>query len=226
MIKILPIEECPAWLQYPSLYLNLIKQGQEQFLHWCFIENTKIVVINKDLQKKYARNLFIFAVKDNCDDIACWEKNQGDRIFIIDDSIPRGFEQIRIFDDFDSWYQWALQDIDPLYQIRINKDGRQDNKTETEEQVIYKFSINVPIIQEGEIYGFEARDGIIKLKKKTSFELQDYCDDFEVLEEIQLPANTKYPDNNKIYLQVLNAILSASKNDGCFVDHAEHKEYA
>ena len=110
IINILPIGSCPNWVNYPDGYTKLVTNGREEFLPWYLTdgEDTKWRLIG--LKKRYpTRDIFPFARRDYTDDIACWEKGQGEKVFIIHDFASSGFEQREIFNNFDAWYQWALQ---------------------------------------------------------------------------------------------------------------------
>jgi hypothetical protein len=65
--------------------------------------------LDQIFKKTYKRDLFPFARKDGTDDFACWEQWQLDKINIIHTFASRGWEQRQIFNNFDEWYEWALQ---------------------------------------------------------------------------------------------------------------------
>ena len=110
MIEILPIIKCPVWLKYPQKYLDLVANEKEEFLPWYLTDVEDFFWRIDGLKKRYPlRNLFPFARKDCSDDVACWEKDQGEKIMIIHDYASSGWEQREIFDNFEEWYEWALR---------------------------------------------------------------------------------------------------------------------
>lgn len=113
MINIVPINSCPEWVKYPDNYMKLIINGCDKFLPWYLTdeEDTKWRLIG--FKKRYRkRDLFPFARKDGSDDVACWEKGEGNKVFIIHDFASSGWEQREIFNNFDEWYEWALQHLE------------------------------------------------------------------------------------------------------------------
>lgn len=110
MINMLPIESCPNWVKYPDDYLELVINGKDEFLPWYLTDDEDTKWRLKGFKKRYPRReLFPFARKDYSDDVACWEKGQGNKVFIIHDFASPGWEQREIFNSFDEWYEWALQ---------------------------------------------------------------------------------------------------------------------
>lgn len=93
MIEIIPIEKCPTWLSYPQQYLDLVKNKQDEFLPWYLVEMRHIILRREHLIELYKRDLFPFARKDCSDDVACWEKDQGEKVPIIHDYASSGWEQ-------------------------------------------------------------------------------------------------------------------------------------
>lgn len=110
MINILSIDLCPGWVKYPNYYKELISNGCDEFLPWYLTDDLDTQWRLEGVKKRYPkRDIFPFARKDCSDDVACWEKGEGDKVFIIHDFASPGWEQREIFDNFDEWYKWALQ---------------------------------------------------------------------------------------------------------------------
>lgn len=112
MIEITPIYLCPEWVIYPKLYIELSNGNITDFLPWYLMRHEQIFIRVAHLKKLYKRELYPFARRDYTDDVACWEKGQGEKVFIIHDFASSGFEQREIFNNFDEWYQWALQQVE------------------------------------------------------------------------------------------------------------------
>lgn len=56
------------------------------------------------------RQLFPFAFRQDCDDVACWAKDCGEKVFIVHDFASPGWEDDRQFDDVWSWFRAAVDD--------------------------------------------------------------------------------------------------------------------
>ena len=112
MSKILDPSECPDWVQYPKLFLELFETEQYVFLPWYLLDETKTIIIRYEGLKNHypRRKLFPFARRDDNDDIACWEKDKPGVVQIIHDFASPGWEQRQTFDSFEEWYQFALSE--------------------------------------------------------------------------------------------------------------------
>ena len=108
MIKLFNKEIDISWVIFPDKYMEL-KNNKYDFLPWYLVDDEDIKFWTKYLFDTYKRNLFPIARRDASDDFACWEKGQGNKIQIIHTFTDAGWEQREIFDDFEQWYQWALQ---------------------------------------------------------------------------------------------------------------------
>lgn len=109
-MEILSNVDLPSWVNLPQKYLELIKNGQDEFLPWYITDRQDTMWRYKGIKERYKnRRLFPFARCDYTDDIACWEEFAGEKVFIIHDYASPGWEQRQIFNNFDEWYMWALK---------------------------------------------------------------------------------------------------------------------
>jgi hypothetical protein len=66
----------------------------------------------KGLKERYpARELFPFAMRTDCDDVACWERGNLERVVIIHDFADPGWEQEAVFDTYWDWFRSAINDF-------------------------------------------------------------------------------------------------------------------
>jgi hypothetical protein len=64
------------------------------------------------LQERYSdRDLVPFALKLDCDDVACWERGQMPKVLIIHDFASPGWELRREFQTFWDWFRFAINDF-------------------------------------------------------------------------------------------------------------------
>src|SRR3990167_7173101 len=93
MINILEGYEKPNWLTYPKEYIDLVNNGEDEFLPWYLMDKKQILIRYKGLQNRYpSRNLFPFARDDSGDDVACWEKEKPGKVILIHDFASPGYE--------------------------------------------------------------------------------------------------------------------------------------
>jgi hypothetical protein len=121
MIKILEEIKCPKWIKYPKKYINLVQEEKHIFLPWYLTDQEDTFWRLEGIRKRYPeRNLFPFSRRDCSDDIACWEKEMGEKVIVMHDFADPGWERRRVFKDFDAWYEWALTQE---YEADSNIDG-------------------------------------------------------------------------------------------------------
>ena len=69
------------------------------------------VVANSASKMRYsARILVVFAVRQDRDDVACWDLDEGG-VAIVHDFASRGWEQRNRFDSFHAWLCQAVEDL-------------------------------------------------------------------------------------------------------------------
>lgn len=63
------------------------------------------------MAKRYpGRVLFPFAYRQDCDDVACWEKGHGERVFIVHDFASPGWEQSEVYEHVWAWFRMAAEE--------------------------------------------------------------------------------------------------------------------
>ncbi|MBA4851263.1 hypothetical protein [Emticicia sp. BO119] len=93
----------PDWVNYPAELNELINSGQTDLTPWRLLDKELSVSISASLKKRYNRQLFPFAMRKNNDDVACFEKNCGDKVKIIHDFSSKGWENEGEFPNFNDW---------------------------------------------------------------------------------------------------------------------------
>ena len=110
-IFILGPDERPVWLEYPHSFCRLVGQGIIHITPWHMLEGRRALVQFQGLAERYpTRKLFPFAYRQDNDDVACWAKDMGDKVFIIHDFASPGFEDEGAFDDVWSWFRSAIDE--------------------------------------------------------------------------------------------------------------------
>lgn len=106
---ILPETMRPSWLTYPRSFCRLVEQGIIHLTPWHLMEGEQALEDARGLARRYTdRQLFPFAFRQDCDDVACWEKGHGEKVFIVHDFASPGWEQRETFDDVWSWFRMAV----------------------------------------------------------------------------------------------------------------------
>lgn len=109
MINTLDAKEKPGWVEFPLVYLDLVINGNDEFLPWYLMDKEQLLIRYQGLQKRYPeRNLFPFARDDNSDDVACWEKGKPGKVVLIHDFASAGYENKKEFGSFEEWYKYVI----------------------------------------------------------------------------------------------------------------------
>jgi hypothetical protein len=102
----------PAWFQYPAPFLRTVDTGLLQFRPWKILDGDSSAGRMAGLKERFPmRDLFPFALRTDCDDVACWERGDLDRVVVIHDFADPGWEQTAVFETFWDWLRSALEDF-------------------------------------------------------------------------------------------------------------------
>ncbi|MBI3757351.1 MAG: hypothetical protein HY267_05180 [Deltaproteobacteria bacterium] len=108
---ILPPSERPNWVEYPHSFCRIVEQQLIHLIPWHIMEGERALRQFRGLAERYpSRELFPFAYRQDNDDVACWAKGMGDKVFIIHDFASPGFENEGAFDDVWSWFRAAVDE--------------------------------------------------------------------------------------------------------------------
>jgi hypothetical protein len=108
---LLPPSERPSWVEYPHSFCRIVDQQLIHITPWHIMESQRALRHSKGLAERYpSRELFPFAYRQDNDDVACWAKGMGERVFIIHDFASPGFEDEGAFDDVWSWFRAAVNE--------------------------------------------------------------------------------------------------------------------
>ena len=100
MIQLLDEQQRPNNFVYPQAIVKLLELNLTNFDVWYFMDLESVKIRLAGLQKRYPdRQLVPFARRGDCDDIACFEVDKGDRVFVIHDYASKGYEQQEIYEN-------------------------------------------------------------------------------------------------------------------------------
>jgi hypothetical protein len=112
MLELLDSGSAPPWFRYPKDFLRVVRQNLIDLTPWYLMKRADVLVRMDGLRQRYPdRQLVPFARRDDNDDIACWAKNEGEKVFLIHDFASPGHEQRRVFPDFWSWFKTAIDEM-------------------------------------------------------------------------------------------------------------------
>jgi hypothetical protein len=108
---LLSIEDLPGDFEYPAEFIRVVELGLTNLEPWWIVQGQLLRDRLQGLQKRYPdRKLVLFAVRQDNDDVACWDLDQGNVAVVHDFSSP-GFERRGEFRSFYDWLRQAVEDL-------------------------------------------------------------------------------------------------------------------
>ncbi|KJS29592.1 MAG: hypothetical protein VR64_19690 [Desulfatitalea sp. BRH_c12] len=112
MDNLLNKTELPSWFTYPSQLIRVCELNLMNLEPWIILEGEQLRARYDGLKERYKdRDLVPFARREDMDDVACWEKGQGESVIIIHDFASPGYEQKGMYKDFWDWFRAAVEDM-------------------------------------------------------------------------------------------------------------------
>lgn len=101
----------PAWLDYPRSFLRIVEQSLVNLSPWHVMPATRALAQWRGLAERYpTRVLFPFAYRQDNDDVACWSRDGGEKVFVIHDFASPGWEDEGTFDSTWAWFKGAVEE--------------------------------------------------------------------------------------------------------------------
>lgn len=113
MMDLLTERELPQGFSYPPEFLRIVELGLDDLEPWGIIDGRFLKMRHNGLRERYPhRNLVLFAVRQDTDDVACWDADANDGlVLIVHDWASSGWEQRQVFPSFYHWLQAAIVDL-------------------------------------------------------------------------------------------------------------------
>jgi hypothetical protein len=109
-IELMDDKNRPSWFQYPEPFLRLVETGLVLFRPWTLLDGQFSASRMAGLKQRFpGRDLFPFALRTDCDDVACWEKGTPDKVVVVHDFADPGWERVAVFEKFWDWFRSAIE---------------------------------------------------------------------------------------------------------------------
>jgi hypothetical protein len=110
--QLLSASDKPDWFEYPQEFLWVCQTGLDKFRPWKILREPHISSRMAGLKKRYVhRDLIPFALRLDCDDVACWERTSIPKVVIIHDFGSVGWESRTTYGTFWEWFRAAISDF-------------------------------------------------------------------------------------------------------------------
>jgi hypothetical protein len=111
MTDLLTARDLPPGFSYPPEFIRVLDHGLTDIEPWWIIEGERLRIRFSGLRERYpSRTLVPFALRQDNDDVACWDV-AGGNVTIIHDFASPGWEQRAELTDFYAWFRRAIEDF-------------------------------------------------------------------------------------------------------------------
>ncbi len=78
MAELLSVQDLPVGFRYPASFVRVIELGLTNLEPWHMLEGSRLRERNQGLAQRFpARSLVPFAIRQDNDDVACWDLEQS-----------------------------------------------------------------------------------------------------------------------------------------------------
>jgi hypothetical protein len=111
MADLLSTADLPEGFEYPPEFVRVVELGLTNIEPWWIIDGDRLRSRFIGLRERYReRSLVPFAVRQDNDDVACWDTIAGN-VAIVHDFASPGYEQRSEFGNFYAWFRQAIEDF-------------------------------------------------------------------------------------------------------------------
>lgn len=111
MANLLSRPELPEGFEYPTEFLRIVGLGLTRLEPWWIVEGGLLEDRYRGLKSRYPkRTLVPFAVRQDRDDVACFDLDSKD-VVVIHDFTDAGWERRTNFAGFNDWLRQAIDDL-------------------------------------------------------------------------------------------------------------------
>lgn len=109
---LIPKDHHPDWLVYPAELKELILAGRHDLTPWHLLTADSAESGSRHLKLRYERDLIPFARRKTNDDFACFERDCGSRVLVINSYTDKGYEDVGRYENFDEWFREVELDME------------------------------------------------------------------------------------------------------------------
>lgn len=105
-------KKLPEWFEYPESFLKIVEQNLIDLSPWHILSNDLLKAKNEGLKERYPKKSLVpFARRFDNDNVACWEKENPQKVVIIHDYASEGWEMVATYDDFWKWFRDVIDQM-------------------------------------------------------------------------------------------------------------------
>lgn len=104
---LIPDDLRPDWLVYPEGLIEMVKSERTKLVPWHLYKADGAMKTHSRFKSHLGRDLIPFAVRQDREDWACFEKGKGEAVMIIHDNTEPGWEDQENYPTFADWLREA-----------------------------------------------------------------------------------------------------------------------
>jgi hypothetical protein len=113
MTYLIPEVDLPQGFRYPADFIDFLRRPPPDLKPWFLLEGAMLRDRYTGLQKRYPQGVLVpFARRQDNDDVAAWDGEQGWRVVIVHDFASPGWEKRVSLATFSKWLELAANDHD------------------------------------------------------------------------------------------------------------------
>jgi hypothetical protein len=111
MTDLLSIADLPGGFEYPREFIRVVELGLTNLEPWWIVQGKLLRDRFVGLRERYPDRLLVpFAVRQDNDDVACWDIGLGN-VAVVHDFASPGWERRDEFPRFRDWLRQAFEDM-------------------------------------------------------------------------------------------------------------------
>ncbi len=111
MALLLTLDDLPDGFSYPEEFIRVVELGLTNLEPWWIMDGDLLRVRQTGIESRYpSRKLVVFAMRQDNDDVACWDLDQGG-VVVVHDFASAGYETREHYSDFYCWFRQAIDDL-------------------------------------------------------------------------------------------------------------------
>jgi hypothetical protein len=122
MTELLKETELPNGFKYPDEFIWMLDLPITNLKPWIFHSGVGLKSRYEGIKKRYPkRSLIPFAFRQDCDEVACWDLEDNNKVKIIEDFTRANPNEDVIYDNFFQWLKQAIVDMIDFCKRDISK---------------------------------------------------------------------------------------------------------
>lgn len=124
MVELIEESELPENFRYPKDFLWVLDLAINNLRPWVIHSGVGLRSRYEGIKKRYPNRVLVpFAFRQDCDEVACWDVKDGNKVKIIEDYTRANLDEDIPYDSFLDWLSQAVSDMIDFCKRDISGNG-------------------------------------------------------------------------------------------------------